>query len=211
MFDSIMVLENYWEKDILENTSNEISVKKFFEGFAELHKLKLYFRYFSDEKDIRHWINLYEKINTKPKLLYIAAHGAKGRIDGTHKSINLSTFIKLLKRKKYINYLMLGSCFVGNDSNLIKILKSNKNLLWVASYENSIPWIDSTVFDVLFLSRILDKPRRKKYNTIVRNIIQKEFVDFAGSMGFLFAFRKKGSNDIQILRPENPEEFIDYF
>jgi hypothetical protein len=106
---------------------------------------------------------------------------------------------------------MLGSCFVGNDSDLIKILKSNKNLLWVAGYENSIPWIDSTVFDVLFLSRILNKPWRKKYNTIVRNIIQKEFVDFAGSMGFLFAFRKKGSNDIQILRPENPEEFIDYF
>lgn len=185
MIDSILVLESEWEKTSL----NEVSVKKFFDGFTDLYEISFYYKPFHDVKDIEHWLNVYDRLRKKNKLLYIAAHGERGRLEVIHKSINISTLQRVIKKHKSIRYLMLGSCLIGHKNNIEKFLKQNKNLVWVAGYDKRINWIDSTVYDILFLSRLLTKEDRKKFHTAVNKLVNKELTDFVRSLGFNFAYR----------------------
>lgn len=190
MFKSILVLESSWDSKWVQSTS----VSPFVSEFAKVIEIESYHQVFTDKQSFCHWIERFNKQKTvsKPKLLYIAAHAESGRILGLHKKINFETIIKKLKTSKNIHYLHFGSCSIGNEDNLTLLLDKVKHIKWVAGYNKSVDWIDSTIFDIMLLGRIATRDKKTKglkSQTIVKDLVENEVTGLADNLGFQFVYR----------------------
>lgn len=192
MFKSIMVLEVPWDR----NAVDSISVWPFVSEFARACKTRAYYRTFSDSPSFRHWVERFDKERLPGgkggKLLYVAAHGDKGRIAGLRKRINCRTIVNSCAAAKSIGFVHFGSCFFGNEQNLDLLLKSAKKLVWVAGYEKDVDWVDSTLFDLMLWGRIKMRDsasKGKQFQTIAEEFCE-ELEGLAVNLGFRFHYRR---------------------
>ena len=188
MFKSILVLESPWDSSTVKSTS----VWPFVSEFAKVTGISAHHQVFLDRSSFLHWV---EKFNADdvpaPKLLYIAAHGSEGRIAGLKRDINGATISDAIKKAKNIKYIHFGSCLFGSEANLTSLLNSAKHLKWAAGYENSVDWIDSTVFDILLWRRISsrdDDTKGMKSHTLAENLLA-DMPGLAKSLAFRFHYR----------------------
>ena len=121
----------------------------------------------------------------KVSYIYVACHGkeprrgqkiAYGKIDleaGNTEPISRSEIRnKLFKAKGTFQGIYLAACFFGTGENLRYLLldppqrgrkRRRKNpAKWVASYQTSVPWIESAALDLLFWQTLLDAPKSKR-------------------------------------------------
>lgn len=189
MFKSILVLESPWNSQSLKSTS----VWPFVSEFANVIGIKAYHQAFLDKESFLHWVKKYNDEDVpSPKLLYVAAHGDKGRISGLLKGINSLTISDALEKSENIRYVHFGSCLFGKEENLESLLHSAKHLHWVAGYESSVDWIDSTVFDILFWRRMYARDEDNKgfkSQTIANDMLSNEIPGLAKSLAFRFHYR----------------------
>jgi hypothetical protein len=191
MFKSIFVLESTWNRDdALVNTS----IMPFVSEFSKHRNIKVYHQYFTDSKSFCHWIAKFNEICKKDALLYIASHGNKASIDALHGHIKKKTILDAIKKGKRIKYLHFGACLFGSYDNLYEILNNAKHLKWAAGYNKSVDWVESSLFDLLFWSRItpsgrLDEYKSKKTQTIVRNMTNTNSNGLVHDLGFEFLYR----------------------
>jgi hypothetical protein len=151
MFKSILVLESPWDNERVESTSVWPVVSE----FSRVCGIKAYHQVFVDAASFRHWVEVFSADKSlKSKLLYIAAHGGQGRINGLRSRINSTTILESLREASGIKYVHFGSCFFGNDDNLRSLMDEAPHLRWVAGYRRSVDWIESTAMDLMFWRRI---------------------------------------------------------
>jgi len=183
----VLVLESPWEDE------KSYSVWPFVEGFSRASEIEASYRSFFDSASFKHWIDVFRKHKRgrSGNLLYVAAHGSKGRIEGLGKSINKNTVVDTLKKARSFQYVHFGSCLFGQESNLEELLKTCRHIKWAAGYEKEVPWIQSTLFDILFWERIRIRERDeegRKFFTIVSDFIEKHSA-WINEFGFRFAYR----------------------
>lgn len=195
MIKSIFILESSWDSDA---PLEDYSVLPIISEFAKQRDIKTYHKNFTDLKSFKHWVEKFNKECSKGALLYIAAHGNKGSIDGLNTRINFTSVVDVIKGAKNIQFVQFGSCLVGNSSNLETLMKKAKHLRWVAGYNKSIDWVDSALFEILLWSRISpvgrqDNEKNIKTHTIVANILEHEVKGLTKAFGFNFIY-KYGEN-----------------
>jgi hypothetical protein len=185
----ILVLECPWDSESVEG----LSVWPFFKEFANAARTKAYFQAFNDKKSLKHWIDVFDrKAGSSKKLLYIAAHGEDGRISGLKNSINATTILNMFAECESIDYVYFGSCFFGTDRNLASLLDANNNLKWVTGYTAPVDWINSTLFDLLFIRRVLireDEDKGRSQHTMALDFIEGEAAGLSSKLSFNFNYR----------------------
>jgi len=174
----ILVLESVWSSDISDNTS----VKPFFEGWATQLGVRISFRSYYDANDLKSWLSVFASSRTNPYVCYVAGHGNKNRLHGaTGASINLSKTISDVfpiksgpKAKVGHKGILLGACEVGTAAALENIIKKTDSpLKWIAGYGKSVPWMESTLADILFLTYLIEGRLTPASRKTSKPIVQK--------------------------------------
>lgn len=165
----ILVLESPWSEDL----SDGKSVRPFIQGWAELRDIELSYRMYHNQPDLSLWLESF-MCDPDLRVCYIAGHGQGGRLCGLTKNINLSTIAAATNKKGRVGTnnkgILLGACKVG--ANLKGFLnKCGSHIIWVAGYDRPIPWMESTICDLLFLEYIMigRSKRNKQGAFLMRN------------------------------------------
>lgn len=151
---AILVLESPWELD--ERDANRSSVVPFIEGIAKYAgDTDVYHANFYDKKTFKLAFDLLRRCGADNTLVYIAAHGAKGKIAGSRID-DLIFEIGAHARENNITGLMIGSCYVGEDTTMMEVFMETTGLRWCAGYGSSCDWLSGTMIDCAILAQMLE-------------------------------------------------------
>ena len=150
---TLFILEHPWSDDLTESDS----VGPFVEAWARLRNIKTSYRMYHDKEDMTYWIKKFV-LSDSIRICYLAGHGKGGRIAGLFNGINLASLSEATKlkgkQKKIKKGILLGTCEIGGK--LSQILEGcGDKIDWVAGYDREIPWLESTLCDLLFIEYIL--------------------------------------------------------
>lgn len=141
------------------------SVRDLFEAVAALHYGNPYgFPYdmFADRSSLEAVLGL-RASDGRTEVAYMASHGDENRISGLPgKTISRRELRTALRRENpggQLKGLYFGSCLTGNVNNAHFLLQGNANtrLQWVAGYEKSVDWIDSSAIDMVFMGKLAEQ------------------------------------------------------
>lgn len=173
----LLVLESDWGEDLADNTST----RPFLEGLAAALDITIVFRTFHSARDLTHWLRQMFKAKRRPSIAYISSHG-DGRFlqaslgdSGIDLRRVLVAATKGTRQKHGRRGLLLGACEIGRD--LDEVLASARGRLdWVAGYAVEVPWIESTLIDLAFLSYVISGRRVRAANgkCVLRRQLQSE-------------------------------------
>jgi len=90
--------------------------------------------------------------------IYVAGHGSENAIFGSNgeaisKTIIKNTIAEAAEEVGRLDSLYFGSCLFGNINILKELIEAGSRIRWIAGYEKSIDFIDSSSFDWLFWNR----------------------------------------------------------
>lgn len=149
---AILILESPWELD--GNDSNRTSVIPFVEGIGKLAgDTEVYHANFYDKSSFVKALDCLCKRKFENTTVYIAAHGYKKKVG----NVPISSLIWEvgLKSKEYnITGLMLGACFVGENTTTMEVFLEGNNLKWCAGYSSTSKWLEGTLIDCAILSKM---------------------------------------------------------
>lgn len=193
-----LVLESYWSENLRERES----VQPFVKGLCDLHDWEFLYRTFDSGNDLRLWIRNFNSIRRtgRDKIVYIATHGSKaGKLWTVEQRIPLRSLARSLEPARSIVGLHIGSCNLGQPSNLAK-LAGKTSLDWIAAYDQEVPWLESTSLDLLFWSWIYaGAPRAKRSRRLTPEAAAHELYarfNYAREMGFRVVVRQPGGGGV---------------
>lgn len=142
---AILVLESPWEIDDCD--ANRTSVLPFVEGVAKYAgDTEVFHANFYDKSSFRKALACLCKQSFENTTVYVAAHGHKRRIGGIE-IIELLTLISQESKRCNITGVMLGSCFVGENTTAIEVCLKGSNLRWCVGYASESDWLTGTLID----------------------------------------------------------------
>ncbi len=156
----LLVLESDWGEDLIDSRST----RPFLEGLANALDITIVYRTFHTGRDLQHWLRKMFLAKGKPHIAYISSHG-----DGRFLQASLAAAGIDLRRVLAAasmgtrqhhgrRGLLLGACEIGRDLDGI-LAAARGRLDWVAGYAIAVPWIESTLIDLAFLSYLLSGRR----------------------------------------------------
>jgi hypothetical protein len=89
---------------------------------------------------------------TKPRLVYLASHGSELALAGPGKNIISRAVARNAFSTHRFDGVYFGSCEFMNTKNAKFLLLESEWISpwWFAGFSQSVPWITSTVFDIMF-------------------------------------------------------------
>jgi hypothetical protein len=193
-----LVLESYWSANLRARES----VQPFVKGLCDLYAWEFHYRTFDSANDLPLWIRTFNSIrrSQKDKIVYIATHGSRaGKLWTLEQNIPIRALARGLKPAKSIVGVHIGSCNLGQPK-ILEGLVRDTSLGWVAAYDQEVPWLESTLLDLLFWSWIYaGAPRAKRSRRLTpegaAHEIYRRF-HYAREMGFRVVFRERGTDQI---------------
>ena len=156
----LLVLESDWGEDLVDSRST----RPFLEGLASALDITIVYRTFHTARDLQHWLRQMFTAKGRPGIAYISSHGDGRflRASLADVGIDLRRVLAAAARGTRHHHgkrgLLLGACEIGRD--LDGILAAAKGRLdWVAGYAVEVPWVESTLIDLAFLSYLLSGRR----------------------------------------------------
>lgn len=151
---AILVLESPWELD--NEDANRSSVLPFVEGIAKLAGgTDVFHANFYDKKSFSQALDCLSKIEFANAIIYVAAHGYGKEIGGV-KIIEALVKIADRTKGKGISGVLLGSCFVGQNTTAMEVCVEGSQLRWAVGYSSATWWLESTLIDCSILSNMLN-------------------------------------------------------
>ena len=155
MGSKLLVLESVWHSDLHDGST----VRPFIEGWAAREGISAVFRPFYDRAGFFKWMRLFA-LDESTRICYVAGHGAGNRLAALNETgINLSQCMeRAFPRRGAVpdvccKGVLLGACDVGNTRARTNLLdRTKRSLSWIAGYEGSTPWTESTLCDLMFLT-----------------------------------------------------------
>lgn len=188
-----LVLEAYWSDKLTARDS----VQPFLKGLCDLNRWELHYRTFDSGNDLVLWIHQFNQLRRpgQEKIVYVAGHGSKGVIATVEERIPLRSLVAALLPAKNLVGLHLGACSVGQPRFLQELIKKTA-LRWVAAYDREVPWLESTMLDLLFWSWIYaGAPRVRRSRRLTPEAAAHELYgryNYSRDMGFHLVFRGPG-------------------
>ena len=151
---AILVLECPWEMD--EHDANRTSVLPFVEGVAKYAgDTEVYHANFYDKRSFNKALDCLARSRADNTLVYIAAHGFQRKIAGTAVD-ELIFAVGERSRECNITGLMLGSCYVGQDTVTMEVFMEGTFIRWCAGYGSSCDWMTGTMIDCAIMAAMLE-------------------------------------------------------
>ena len=163
MGKGVFLIESVWDDDIHSTQS----VRPFVEGLTSNLGVSFGYRNFHSRSNLVSLLKAFIN-STEYSICYIAGHGTGARLGGENININFASLAKDLsgtrrvadkdavedKTKLTKKGILLGACEVGIASNEF-INQAPKAINWVAGYNTTVPWFESTVCDIMFMKYVL--------------------------------------------------------
>jgi hypothetical protein len=156
----LLVLESDWGEDLIDSRST----RPFLEGLASALDITIVYRTFHTARDLQHWLRQMFLAKGRPRIAYISSHGERRFLQASLAAAGidlrrvLAAAARGTKRKHGKRGLLLGACEIGRDLDGI-LAAARGRLDWVAGYEVKVPWVESTLVDLAFLSYLLSGRR----------------------------------------------------
>ena len=165
--DELAVVEGRWLQD------QNLSVSTVFNTLSDLlyETPHGYFHHhFSNAASLEHVVK--HVADSRARFLYLGAHGNENGIYGSlgddHGQVSRTVLRNALWRcwdegVGSFDGLFFGACSFVTERNAKFLLcgdKAPKSLKWVAGYSEDANWVDSTLLDVLFFKRVLERTER---------------------------------------------------
>ena len=142
---AILVLESPWEMDCSD--SNRTSVLPFVDGVAKYAgDTEVFHANFYDESSFKKALACLCKRRFSNTTVYVAAHGYRKNVVGVD-IIKLLTLIGIESKRYNITGVMLGSCFVGENTTALEVCLEGSNLKWCVGYASESEWLTGTLID----------------------------------------------------------------
>jgi len=155
---AILVLESPWEMD--DTDANRTSVLPFIEGLAKMAgDTDVHYANFYDGNSFAKALECLCKGERRSRIVYIAAHGYRDQIADASMRDLLFQVAKQSKKHR-IDGVLMGSCFVGENSATMETYLEGSRLRWCIGYNSATYWLDGTLIDcrlLAILSRLQDK------------------------------------------------------
>lgn len=151
---AILVLESPWGVD--DDDANRSSVLPFIEGVAKYAgDTEVFHANFYDKSSFRKALECLCKTRYSNTTVYIAAHGSRSKI-GNVDLFEAMVMIGEYSRDYNITGVMLGACYVGQDSTALEVCLEDSAIRWCAGYASSAWWLQGTLIDSAILGAMSD-------------------------------------------------------
>lgn len=149
---AILVLESPWELDPLD--ANRSSVIPFVEGVAKLTgDTDVHYANFYDKKSFEKALECLCKGELDSRIVYIAAHGDGKKIADVP-MLQLLLIVAQFSKRHRIDGVLIGSCFMGQDSTTMEVCVQESSLRWCIGYTSATYWLDGTLIDCKLLAEL---------------------------------------------------------
>ncbi len=150
---AIVVLESPWELD--DRDANRSSVIPFVEGVAKLTgDTDVHYANFYDKKSFEMALEcLCKDEELDSRIVYIAAHGYGMKIVGVP-MLELLLIVARYSKRYRIDGVLMGSCFVGQNSTTMEVCIEESRLRWCVGYTAATNWLDGTLIDCKMLAEL---------------------------------------------------------
>lgn len=130
----------------------QVSVAPFFDGLVRFFdNVRIYRLNFYDASSFAQALDNAMSVSESRVILYVGAHGSKGRIASANARTIASQIAKAAKDK--LEGIILSSCETGsNDDTLEKMLEGRAN--WVFGYSNSVHILSSMLLETAILKQV---------------------------------------------------------
>lgn len=156
---ALLVLEQPWSR--ISDDPRQSSVRPFLEGFAALNNMPAYYATYFDgqsfDKALQYLLDAHHLKSVDKVILYIAGHGKGARLGGDFgRAMNLGPLFRRLEKygKKRIAGLVLDSCELGMNENLIPEAMKQVRLSWLIAYGASMDWMSSMLINLNLLQHL---------------------------------------------------------
>jgi hypothetical protein len=154
----LAVLEVNWEEQILKKELSR-SVRPFLNGLEGELGVDFLEGEFNTRDDLVMGLREFKK--SKAKLLYVGAHGVRKMLFDTSHGVNAATIIGACRNSKGKGYFF-SACDFGNRNTAREFLSQTK-ADFVVGYSGPVPWLESSLVDLFFLSYFLQgRVKRRK-------------------------------------------------
>jgi len=189
------VIEGKW------NSKTNISVKALFDILSDINfntPHAYVYEMFCDSGSLSNIVSRMGK-DSNIRYLYVGAHGTDnaihcsgGRVTRTQLKNSLSNL-----SDGAIQGLFLGSCLFGHAENgnfLLNPPDGKPPIKWVAGYQESVDWIDSSALDLLFWNTFFELRKMPPVERIKETAkrIREKAGGLVDELGFSIYARRKG-------------------
>lgn len=148
--NGVFCLEGEWDSDLRKHES----VLPILELLERLGSIKAIHRDVATNVEAARYLQKFAQRRYDPYgVLYLAAHGDKGRIFWSRdQAMSLDDLGSILAQGRSGYYLYLGSCLTLFDTRHVERLVAMSGAQAVLGYRTEVDWIESAAFDVILLS-----------------------------------------------------------
>lgn len=148
---ALVILEDHWFD--FNDCPGQASNAPFLEGVCRLYKNTRSYRLnFYDADSFGHALEAVATLPENRIVLYIGAHGSKGKVGAAH-STTLMKKVAEFSRKKKVEGILLSSCFAaGHDGAMQEALKGGSN--WIFGYRTAVDFLGSVQVEAAILAHM---------------------------------------------------------
>ncbi len=155
----LFVLETPWADDL----DSGQSVGPFLIGLKEALGVRVTSQRFNGRADLAYYLRKFAKMNSGYSHCYIASHGTRGRLQALLQDVNAATIGDACQGSRGRGFV-IGACAFGNAKTATDFLRRT-GASFVAGYERDVPWMESMLVDLAFLTYLLGGRCRRKRET----------------------------------------------
>jgi hypothetical protein len=153
----LFVLETPWDRDI----RSALSVGPFLAGLKEALEIDVVPQRFNGKDDLVFYLNEFSGRNSEFSHCYVACHGTSGRLQPLlEQQINAATIADACRGSRGRGFI-IGGCSFGNYRTAATFLERT-GASFVAGYSADVPWMESMLVDLMFLTYLLGGRCRRR-------------------------------------------------
>lgn len=154
----LAVLEVNWEEKILKKDISR-SVRPFLQGLEGELDVDFPEGEFNSRDDLVTALQEFRK--SRARYLFVGSHGVRKMLFDTNHGITAATIISACRNSKGRGYFF-SACDFGNHGTAREFLMKTR-ADFLAGYSKSVPWIESMLVDLFFLTYLLmGRVKRRK-------------------------------------------------
>jgi hypothetical protein len=170
----LFVLESPWEQDV----RSALSVGPFLAGLKEALEVDVVSQRFNGREDLVFYLKEFSKRSSEFTYCYIACHGTPGRLEPLLETrINIGTISDACQGSRGRGFIM-GACSFGNHRTATKFL-TRTGATFVAGYSGDVPWMESMLVDLMFLTYLLRGRRKRKHGAVSKSFVVDRYDEYA--------------------------------
>ncbi len=154
MARGLLVLETPWDDEL----TSALSVGPFLEGLGTSLEFSVTLQRFNGKRDLVHYLEEFRR-DSRYSYCYIASHGTAGRLETLLENVNGATIAEACRGGRGRGFI-IGACAFGNRATATAFL-TKTHAAFVAGYKMDVPWGESMLTDLTFLTYLIGKRCRR--------------------------------------------------